>query len=105
MPGETWGGKFKKYLGLITVEPTMVLYMMAFMLTSVVEQSFYVYKACKVNHGFNDTICKNITAEKYEDYNKEVQVVIFSFICNLVIIANKYVFKFCLFFMLSLFPI
>lgn len=79
MPGETWGGKFKHFLGLITVEPTMVLYMLAFMLTSVVEQSFFVYKACRVNHGLNDTICKNITAEEYEDYNKEVQVTIFLF--------------------------
>lgn len=74
MTSERWGAKFKHFLNLITVEPTMVLYMMAFMLTSVVEQSFYVYKACTVNHGFNDTICKNITAPEYEDYNKEVQV-------------------------------
>lgn len=78
MPTETWGGKFKQFLALITVEPMMVLYMMAFMLTSVVEQSFFVYKACKVNHGLNDTICMNITADEYEDYNKEVQVNRFS---------------------------
>lgn len=76
MPVETWGAKFKHFLQLITVEPTMVLYMMAFMLTSVVEQSFFVYKACRVNHGYNDTICKNITAKIYEDYNKEVQVIL-----------------------------
>lgn len=52
----------------------MVLYMMAYMLTSVVEQSFFVYKACSTNHKFNDTICKNITAKKNEDFNKAVQV-------------------------------
>lgn len=52
----------------------MVFYMMAFMLTNVVEQSFFVHKACTVNHGFNETICKNITANEYEEYNKEVQV-------------------------------
>lgn len=78
MPTETCGAKFKQFVALITVEPTMVLYIMAFMLTSVVEQSFFVYKACKVNHGLNDTICMNITAEEYEHYNKEVQVNRFS---------------------------
>lgn len=52
----------------------MVLYMMAYMLTSVVEQSFFVYKACSSNHHLDDTICNNITADENEDYNKEVQV-------------------------------
>lgn len=61
-------------MSLITVEPMMVFYMMAFMLTSVVEESFYVYKACTANHGFNKTICDNIQSEVYEDYNLEVQV-------------------------------
>lgn len=76
MPAESCGAKFKRLLALITVEPTMVLYMMAYMLTSIVEQSFFVYKACRVNHGFNDTICKNITAEEHEDLNKQVQVTV-----------------------------
>lgn len=71
------GLKFAKillYLNYITVEPTMVLYMMAYMITSVVEQAFYVYKACTVNHGYNQTICENINDEKYEDALKKVQV-------------------------------
>lgn len=58
----------------ITVEPTMVLYMMAFMITSVIEQAFFVYKACKVNHGYNETVCRNINEEQYENITKEVQV-------------------------------
>lgn len=60
------------YLSLITVEPTMVLYMMAFMITTVLEQAFFVDKACRVNHKFNSTICDNIT--NYDEYNKQVQV-------------------------------
>lgn len=48
--------------------------MMAFMLTTVIEQSFFVYKACSVNHGYNDTICRNINNKKYENITKEVQV-------------------------------
>lgn len=75
MQWQTCGGKLKHFLSLITVEPTMVLYIMAYMITSVVEQSFFVYKACRVNHGFNDTICNNITADENEEYNKEVQVI------------------------------
>ncbi|XP_035794014.1 proton-coupled folate transporter-like [Anopheles albimanus] len=56
----------------ISVEPTMFLYMMAFMLTSVVEQAFFLYKACTVDHGYSHDICLNI--EQYQDIKKEVQV-------------------------------
>lgn len=60
------------YLSFVTVEPTMVLYMMAFMITTVLEQAFFVDKACRVNHKFNATICDNIA--DYKEYNKEVYV-------------------------------
>ncbi|XP_029726146.1 proton-coupled folate transporter [Aedes albopictus] len=56
----------------ITVEPSMFLYMMAFMLTSVIEQVFFLYKACTVNHGYSHDICINI--ESYQDIKKEVQI-------------------------------
>lgn len=56
----------------ITVEPSMFLYMMAFMLTSVIEQVFFLYKACTVNHGYSHDICINI--ENYQDIKKEVQI-------------------------------
>uniref|UniRef100_A0A336MAY0 CSON012416 protein n=1 Tax=Culicoides sonorensis TaxID=179676 RepID=A0A336MAY0_CULSO len=55
----------------ISVEPTMFLYMMAFMLTTVVEQVFFVYKACTVDHGYNETVCRNI--EQYVNVKTEVQ--------------------------------
>lgn len=66
--------KILRYLSYITVEPTMVLYMMAYMITNVVEQAFYVYKACTVNHGYNRTICENINKQEYKQVLKEVQV-------------------------------
>lgn len=66
--------KILYYLSYITVEPIMVLYMMAFMTTNVVEQSFFVYKACTVNHGYNKTICEHINEKQYENITKEVQV-------------------------------
>ncbi|XP_058824993.1 proton-coupled folate transporter [Topomyia yanbarensis] len=56
----------------ITVEPSMFLYMMAFMLTSVVEQVFFLYKACTVNHGYSHDVCINI--ESHQDIKKEVQI-------------------------------
>lgn len=64
-PVERWYHK-------ITVEPSMFLYMMAFMLTSVIEQVFFLYKACTVNHGYSHDICINI--ESYQDIKKEVQI-------------------------------
>jgi PCFT/HCP family folate transporter-like MFS transporter 1/3 len=48
--------------------------MMAFMLTSVVEQAFFVDKACRVNLNFSDTICSNLTDNQHKEYNKQVQV-------------------------------
>lgn len=64
--------KLLYYLKYITVEPTMAMYMMAFMTTSVVEQAFYVYKTCTVNHGYNSTVCNNLS--DYKNILKEVQV-------------------------------
>lgn len=64
--------RMERWYRKITVEPTMFLYMMAFMLTSVVEQVFFLYKACTVNHGLPHNICINI--ENYQDIKKQVQI-------------------------------
>lgn len=56
----------------ISVEPTLFLYMFAFMTTSVVENVFFVYKACTVNHNHPHNVCINI--ENFTDIKKEVQV-------------------------------
>lgn len=50
----------------------MFFYMMAYMITSVVEQTFYVFKACTINHGYSEDICHNISS--YPSINVEVQV-------------------------------
>jgi hypothetical protein len=63
--------KKQPWYQLISVEPTLFLYMMAFMLTSVVESVFFVYKACTVNHGHPHEIC--IEIEKHADIKAEVQ--------------------------------
>ncbi|CAH0564017.1 unnamed protein product [Brassicogethes aeneus] len=67
------------FIKKITVEPTLVLYMMAFMVTSVVEQAFFVHKACTVDHGYNATICDNISDEQYKNISKEIQITVSTF--------------------------
>lgn len=61
----------------VTVEPTMFLYMLAFMLTSVVEQAFFLHKACLVNHGFTADECDNLDANL--TLKKAVQVTVSDF--------------------------
>lgn len=67
----------------------MFLYMMAFMLTTVVEQVFFVYKACRVDHGYTEEVCRNI--QDYDNVKKEVQVscVFFFFIPLTLKYLNK----------------
>lgn len=69
----------EKWYHKITVEPPMFLYMMAYMTTSVVEQAFFVYRACRVDHGYSEEICRNISDKSYEDIKKEVQVTVSNF--------------------------
>ncbi|KOX73402.1 Proton-coupled folate transporter, partial [Melipona quadrifasciata] len=69
--------KYLKWIEHISVEPTMWLYMMAYMITSVVEQAFFVYKACRVDHGYSEEICSNLTDN--ETIKTEVQVTVSSF--------------------------
>lgn len=67
--------KWQKLFGWtrhISVEPTMWLYMMAYTLISVVEQAFFVNKACTVDHGFSKEECDNIS--KNETLKNIVQV-------------------------------
>ncbi|XP_076179832.1 putative peptidoglycan muropeptide transporter SLC46 isoform X2 [Ptiloglossa arizonensis] len=42
----------------------MWLYMMAFMVTSVVEQAFFVYKSCRVDHGYSEEVCSKLDDNK-----------------------------------------
>lgn len=69
----------EKWYQKITVEPTMFLYMLAYMITSVMEQAFFVYKACTVDHGYSAEICNNIQDKNYTDINKKVQITVSTF--------------------------
>lgn len=51
----------------------MFFYMFAFMLTSVIEQAFFIDRACRTNLNFNDTICSNYEKQD-ESIKSAVQV-------------------------------
>lgn len=73
----------RKYFGWIkhiSVEPTMWLYMMAFMFTSVVEQDFFRHKACRVDHGYSEKICRNLNDDNNKAIKTAVQVKIVYYI-------------------------
>ncbi|XP_073840466.1 lysosomal proton-coupled steroid conjugate and bile acid symporter SLC46A3 isoform X2 [Musca autumnalis] len=65
---------FSPWYKEISVEPTMFLYMFAFMITSVVEQDFFLQKACRVNNNFTDEICEHIKDSENAAYKKQVQI-------------------------------
>lgn len=50
----------------------MFFYMFAFMFTSVVEQDFFVQKACRVNLNFSTEICSNINDKVNKPYKDQV---------------------------------
>nr|CAD7407554.1 unnamed protein product [Timema poppensis] len=80
--GETKEKRFKRcthWLSFISVEPVMFFYMFAFMLTSVVEQAFFVNKACQVNLGYSQEICLDLTNDNFTEENKKVQVIVSNF--------------------------
>lgn len=64
---------FSPWYKEISVEPTMFLYMFAFMVTSVVEQDFFLQKACRVNNNLTDEICEHIKDSENAEYKVQVQ--------------------------------
>nr|XP_012135993.1 PREDICTED: uncharacterized protein LOC100879736 [Megachile rotundata] len=69
--------KYIEWVEKVSVEPTMWLYMMAFMITSVVEQAFFVYKSCRVDHGYSEEVCSKLNDN--ETIKAEVQVTVSEF--------------------------
>lgn len=69
--------KYVEWVEKVSVEPTMWLYMMAFMITSVVEQAFFVHKSCRVDHGYSEEICSKLNDN--ETIKAEVQVTVSEF--------------------------
>ncbi|KAG5330009.1 S46A3 protein, partial [Acromyrmex heyeri] len=73
---------YTKYFGWIkyvSVEPTMWLYMMAFMFTSVIEQDLFRYKACRVDHGCSEEICRHLSDDDNKEIKTKVQMTVSEF--------------------------
>lgn len=79
MHEESWSRARKccGWMRHITVEPTMFLYMMAYMVTSVVEQAFFVHKSCRVNHGYSEEVCSKL--DQNATIKADVQVTVSEF--------------------------
>ncbi|XP_076653091.1 putative peptidoglycan muropeptide transporter SLC46 [Halictus rubicundus] len=69
--------KYFVWIREISVEPTMWLFMMAYMITSVVEQAFFVHKSCRVDHGYSEEVCSNLNDN--ETIKSAVQVTVSEF--------------------------
>ncbi|XP_036148913.1 proton-coupled folate transporter [Monomorium pharaonis] len=72
----------RKYFGWlkhVSVEPTMWLFLMAFMFTSVVEQDFFRYKACRVDHGYSEETCIHLNDNDNKDIKTKVQMTVSEF--------------------------
>ncbi|RZF42731.1 hypothetical protein LSTR_LSTR014312 [Laodelphax striatellus] len=63
----------------LSVELVLFLYFMAYMMTSVVEESLFIDKACRINLNLSTNICDNISSEENESYKKKVQLVVSNF--------------------------
>lgn len=68
---------YLRWVNDVSVEPTMWMYMMAFMITSVVEQAFFVYKACRVDHGLSEEVCAKLNDN--QTLKSQVQVTVSEF--------------------------
>lgn len=81
----------------ITVEPILFSYMFAFMLTSVVEQTFYVDRACRVHLNFSDSVCTHIKDKEHRSELDLVQTEVASFHQYNGIVSNVVPFVLALF--------
>ncbi|XP_030760083.1 uncharacterized protein LOC115885344 [Sitophilus oryzae] len=69
----------KRMKDVITVEPLVACYQMALFLSKPALDNLEFEKSCRVNLGFNDTVCDNILSGNHENYvleNDQVQTVI-----------------------------
>ncbi|XP_046662157.1 proton-coupled folate transporter [Homalodisca vitripennis] len=69
----------KPWYTKISVEPVMFLYMASYMLSTVVEQAFFVHKACTVDLRLPADTCAAINTEEHKEDYKKVQIVVSTF--------------------------
>ncbi len=67
--------RLKRIADNITIEPAMFLISFASSIDNVAISQMNIYKSCRVDFGYNDTICLNLIPD-YPDENEEIQEVV-----------------------------
>lgn len=98
-------GKLISFLKNITVEPTVWFYLLAFMITNIVEKSFYIFKTCKNTLNYDTETCLNLDlnndtkkivlnkVSEFYIYNYSIQYSFILVISPILININKYIGK------------
>ena len=64
--------KIKTILSNITIEPAMFLIMFTSHLDHIAHSQMVLDKCCKIDFGYNDTVCDNLVTD-FKEQNKQVQ--------------------------------
>jgi len=60
--------KFAAIFKNITIEPMMLAHMIGMSSSSIVVQNLYIDRICRINHGLDPDICKDLP--EHTDYGK-----------------------------------
>lgn len=63
-----------KVLGMVSVEPMLLLYVAPSVLASLAMQNLNLEKACRVNLAFNSTVCDALTRRDIGPYKQQVSL-------------------------------
>ncbi|CAH2991986.1 unnamed protein product [Chilo suppressalis] len=66
---QTFSEKFQYALKNVTIEPTMILFVISAIITMTTSQNLSLEKACRVNLNFSDEICSSLRMQKMESQN------------------------------------
>ena len=67
------GQKIKNVIRSITVEPDLFVLFICSGLDHTTLDQMQIQKSCKIDFGFNDTVCDNLVDDKYKEEDDLVQ--------------------------------
>lgn len=75
------------FLYSISVEPTMFLFLLAFMITNIYEQELFIQKVCRGNLNLTDDICDHIHNSTNAEYKITIQQQVSKFLIKESVVA------------------
>lgn len=75
MAGLSLLGKARYLCGLVTVEPALWLYVVSMTMALLATQNLILEKACRVNLGFNETVCDALSVRDTANFTAEEEQV------------------------------